>query len=238
MHDNSVDRVEYPDGGKPGVTRVLIVEDEPLFRDLLKTTLSSYEQIEVVGAVDNGADAIRMAEECNPDVVLMDIELGSEPDGIKAGHHIKAADPSVGIVILSMHRDKQYLASIPESRAAGWSYILKQSLSDEDTLVRAIKGSAWGLISMDPAVLEALKPRSRSILERLTLQQMTVLEKLAGGYTNQAISEHTGVDMPDVARVINQIFEDLGIDAEGPTDPRVKAALVYLQETAHTSQPD
>ncbi len=218
---------------RPGITRVLIVEDEPLFRDLLRTILSSYKKIEVVGAVDNGADAIKIAEECAPDVVLMDIELGSEPDGIRAAHQIKAADPTIGIVILSTHRDKEYLASIPESRAAGWSYILKQSLRDHTTLVRAIEGSAWGLVSMDPAVIEALRPRRRSILERLTLQQMLVLKKVASGYTDDAIAEHMGIDAPAVRRLCGQLYQDLNVDINGATDPRVKAALVYLQETSH-----
>lgn len=214
------------------MTRVLIVEDEPLFRNLLRTALSSYDRIEVVAAVDNGADAIAYAEEHAPDVVLMDIELGSQPDGIKTAHQIKAADPTTGIVILSTHRNKEYLASIPESRAAGWSYILKQSLRDQDALVRVIEGSAWGLVSMDPAVIEVLRPRRRSVLERLTGQQMLVLEKIVSGYTDQAIAEHTGVEMDAVVRIIRSIYADLRIPADGPTDPRVKAVLVYLQETS------
>ncbi|MBI4306736.1 MAG: response regulator transcription factor [Chloroflexi bacterium] len=221
--------------GKAGVTRVLIVEDEPLFRDLLQTTLSGYTHIEVVAAVDNGLDAIRIAEEKTPDVVLMDIELGSEPNGLKAAHLIKAADPRVGIVILSMHRDKEYLASIPESRAAGWSYMLKQSLRDKTALVRAIEGSAWGLVSMDPSIIEALRPRKRSILERLTSQQLMVLEKMAGGYTDIAISRKFGIDEDAVQRLVGMIYQDLGIELEGGVDPRVRATLIYLQETSTKS---
>ena len=216
---------------RPGSTKVMIVEDEPLFRDLLRTTLSSYGQIQVVGAVDNGIDAIELAEDTLPDVVLMDIELGSEPDGIRAAHQIKAANPTVGIVILSMHREKEYLASLPESRAAGWSYMLKQSLRDKDALVRAIEGSSWGLVTIDPALLESLKPRSRSILERLTQQQLIVLEKIAAGYSDVAICEQMGIDAASLARLTSLVYEDLGVPADGPTDPRVKATLVYLNET-------
>ncbi|MCH8101655.1 MAG: response regulator transcription factor [Chloroflexi bacterium] len=216
---------------RPGCTKVLIVEDEPLFRDLLKTTLCSYGQIQVVGAVDNGIDAIELAEETLPDVILMDIELGSEPDGIRAAHQIKAANPAVGIVILSMHREKEYLASLPESRAAGWSYMLKQSLRDKDALVRAIEGSSWGLVTIDPALLESLKPRSRSVLERLTQPQLMVLEKIAAGYSDAAICEQMGFDSTSLARLTALVYEDLGIPTDGPTDPRVKATLTYLNET-------
>ena len=216
---------------RPGSTKVLIVEDEPLFRDLLKTTLGSYDQIQVVGAVDNGIDAIEVAEETLPDVVLMDIELGSEPDGIRAAHQIKAANPTVGIVILSMHREKEYLASLPESRAAGWSYMLKQSLRDKDALVRAIEGSSWGLVTIDPALLESLKPRSRSVLERLTQQQLMVLEKIAAGYSDVAIADQMGIDSASLARLAALVYQDLNIPVDGPTDPRVKATLIYLNET-------
>lgn len=218
--------------GKSGVTRVLIVEDEALFRDLLQTTLANYANIEIVGAVDNGLDAIKIAEEKTPDVVLMDIELGTEPDGIKAAHLIKAADPRVGIVILSMHRDKEYLASIPENRAAGWSYMLKQSLRDKTALVRAIEGSAWGLVSMDPSIIEALRPRKRSVLERLTSQQLLVLEKIAGGYTDSAIARKFGIEESDLQRLVGMTYDDLGIELEGGVDPRVRATLIYLQETS------
>ena len=216
---------------RPGSTKVLIVEDEPLFRDLLKTTLGSYSQIQVVGAVDNGIDAIELAEKTLPDVVLMDIELGSEPDGIRAAHQIKAANPTVGIVILSMHREKEYLASLPESRAAGWSYMLKQSLRDKDALVRAIEGSSWGLVTIDPALLESLKPRSRSVLERLTQQQIMVLEKIAAGYSDVAISDQMGIDSASLARLAALVYQDLNIPVDGPTEPRVKATLIYLNET-------
>ncbi|MEE8363490.1 MAG: response regulator transcription factor [Dehalococcoidia bacterium] len=217
---------------RAGVTRVMVVEDEPLFRELLTSTLSSFQNIQVVGAVDNGHDAIRMAEETEPDVVLMDIELGSEPDGIKTAHQIKAADPTVGIVILSMHRDKQYLASLPEKRAAGWSYMLKQNIRDKSSLVRAIEGSAWGLVSMDPAITEGLRPRKRSVLERLTSQQMLVLEKLASGYTDEAIATKLGVDAAALEQLIGETYKDLGIEPESGVDPRVRAVLIYLQETS------
>jgi DNA-binding NarL/FixJ family response regulator len=162
----------------------------------------------------------------------MDIELGSEPDGIRTAHQIKAANPTVGIVILSMHREKEYLASLPETRAAGWSYMLKQSLKDKDALIRAIEGSAWGLVSMDPAVLETLQPRRRSILERLTQQQQLVLELLAGGNSDKTIASQLGIDGESLARLIALIYEDLAIPLDGPVDPRVKATLTYLKETS------
>ena len=110
--------------------RVLIVEDEGLYRDMLRIALSTFPYIDVTGSASNGQDAIRLAAELGPDVVLMDIELGSSPNGIEAAHCIRAASPSTGIVILSMYWEKQYIASLRQDQAAGWSYLRKQGLED------------------------------------------------------------------------------------------------------------
>lgn len=215
------------------VIRVLICEDEALFRDLLQTSLSSFDQIDVVGAVDNGADAIRLATERKPDVVLMDIELGSEPNGIKAAHQIRSINSSIGIVILSMHMEKEYLANIPASRAAGWSYMRKQSVRDKASLVRVIEGASRGLVTMDPSIIEMLRPRRSSALERLNSQQLKLLEMLAGGYADHAIAKQLGTSVHGVAEHIEQIYETLKIDVDGPTDPRVEATLKYVRETSY-----
>ena len=109
--------------------------------------------------------------------------------------------------------------------------MLKQSLRDKDALVRAIEGSSWGLVTIDPALLESLKPRSRSVLERLTQQQLMVLEKIAAGYSDVAISDQMGIDSASLARLAALVYQDLNITVDGPTDPRVKATLIYLNET-------
>ena len=236
VHQRVEKAIRGPGTARRSAIRVLICEDEALFRDLLQTSLSSFDQIDVIGAVDNGADAIRLAAEHKPDVVLMDIELGSEPNGIKAGHEIKSKNASVGIVILSMHVEKEYLATIPASRAAGWSYMRKQSVRDKASLVRVIEGAAWGLVTMDPSIIEMLRPRRSSVLEQLTSQQLKLLEMLAGGYGDQAIAIQLGVNVQGVAGHIEQIYEALEIDVNGPTDPRVEATLKYLRETSYGAQ--
>ena len=237
VHKSLQSAIRDPGTSRRGAIRVLICEDEALFRDLLQTSLSAFDQINVVGAVDNGADAIRRAAELKPDVVLMDIELGSEPNGIRAGHEIKSHNASIGIVILSMHVEKEYLATIPASRAAGWSYLRKQSVRDKTSLVRVIEGASWGLVTMDPSIIEMLRPRRSSVLERLTSQQLKLLEMIAGGYADHAIATQLGVDGDGIAGHIRQIYESLEIDLDGPTDPRVEATLKYLRETSYSAQP-
>ena len=120
------------------MVNVMIVEDEGLFRDMLKISLASVPNMEVVGAVADGNAAIDGANRYNPDVILMDIELGSDPNGISAGRCIKKEHPEMGIVILSSHRERQYLGLISSEESSGWSYLLKQSVSDAGALARAI----------------------------------------------------------------------------------------------------
>ena len=214
-----------------GKIRVLIVEDEALFRDMLRISLEAQPNIEVAGTVADGSSAIRAAAELKPEVVLMDIELGGEPSGIAAGHLIKSQQPQVGIVILSKHKEKQYIASLPADRAAGWSYLLKQSVADVATLARAIEGSASGLVVMDPAIVEGLRPRANSEVDRLTPRLREVLELMAQGYNNFAIAHRLSISEKTVENYINIIFQELSISREQDVHPRVKAVLTYLDQT-------
>ena len=116
-------------------TRVLIVEDEALFSELLRRTLSSEPGLEVVEVAHDGEAAIRLAKESRPDAVLMDIQLPGEMDGIEAARRIKKEKPETGIVILSVHNDRRYITNLPFEEYPGWSYLLKQTVSDIATVV-------------------------------------------------------------------------------------------------------
>jgi DNA-binding NarL/FixJ family response regulator len=223
-----------PDAGanRPRPTRVLVVEDEPLFRELLCGYLAGQRGIQVIGSVDNGHDALRMTGAESPDVVLVDIELRSQPDGIRTAHMIKAANPATGIVILTMHTDREYLAAIPDRKAAGWSFLLKQSVPDGLSLIRAIEGAAWGLVSIDPALMQGLKPRRTSMLERLTQRQWLVLSSMAAGHSDAAISRQLGASEVEFERLVGTIYDDLHIAAGEPMDQRVKAVLTFIRETS------
>ena len=98
--------------------KVLIVEDEQLFRNMLVALLSSQPDIQVVGAASTGQEAVYLARELSPSVVLMDIELGSGPNGVETGRVIKGIPPYPGIVILSRHKDRQYVINLPLEQAS------------------------------------------------------------------------------------------------------------------------
>ncbi len=213
------------------MVNVMIVEDEDLFRDVLKLTLGSAPNLEVVAAVADGNAAIDAANRYNPDVILMDIELGSDPNGIDAGRCIKNEHPNMGIVILSSHRERQYLELI-SSEEFGWSYLLKQSVSDAGTVARAIEGAASGLVVMDPTVVNSMKPRKGSLTAGLTPRQQEVLTMMAQGYNNAAIAEKLILGTKSVENYINAIYQELNLSHNGPQHPRVQAVLSYIRDSA------
>ncbi len=208
------------------LTRVVVAEDETLFRQLLLSQLARDPEIQVVGEAESGERAVELAKQLEPEVMLMDIEMGAGMTGIQAGHAIKALNPSTGIVLLSNHKAKEFIV-----KSGGWSYLLKRNVRDLDTVVRAVKGAAWGMIVIDPQLTEGLKPRTDSALARLLPEQLKILELVAQGYNNRAIAAEMSMDERNVQRHFVDILGRLGIDADDKADPRILAVRAYLDQT-------
>jgi DNA-binding NarL/FixJ family response regulator len=217
------------------MTTLLIVEDEPLFRELLSSTLSNQAGLEITGAAEDGETAIRIAADKRPDVVLMDIELAGKMDGIEAALRIKKERPQTGIVILSVHSDRRYITSLPLDETRGWAYLLKQTVPDIATVIRAIEGSKAGMLVLDPELLKNLHPKKGTALSRLTQRQQEVLELIAQGYNNAAIAEKLHLSEKSVETYINVIYQELQLSHEPDIHARVKATLIYLEES-HSNQ--
>lgn len=211
--------------------RVLIADDEGLFRDALKMSLASYPQIEVAGTAANGFEAINLARQLSPDVILMDIEMGEEINGIEAARSIQEEKPNTGIIILSIHREKQYIQSLFSGKFQKCSYLLKQSVNDTAALIRAIENCHAGLVVLDPAIIGGLVPEKESRLKELTKRQVEVLQSIAAGDNNQTISEKLSISEKSVENYINVIYQQLGFESHDGIQPRVKAALFFLKET-------
>lgn len=214
------------------MVKLLIVEDEGLFRDMLKISLGSLPQMEILDAVSDGDAAVQKAGQLLPDVILMDIELGSEPNGIDAGRAIKKNHPDIGIIVLSAHKHREYVNLIASDDLSGWSYVLKQSVTDAESLVRAIEGAASGLVVMDPGVVNSMRPRQGSNTAGLTPRQQEVLSMMAKGYNNAAIADKLVLGTKSVENYINAIYQELNLSHGGPLHPRVQAVLSYIRDSA------
>ena len=99
-------------------TKVIVAEDEPLFRQMLRSQLSTDSDIEIIGEASNGEEAVEMAHNLAPEVMLMDIEMGPGISGIQAGHIIKADNQSIGIVLLSNYKAKHLSSPQPHGRTS------------------------------------------------------------------------------------------------------------------------
>lgn len=211
--------------------RVAVVEDEALFREMLVDALSRRASLEVVGTVADAPKAIALAREARPDVMLMDIELAGEMDGIEASLAIKKENPGIGIVFLSAHDNPRYLTSLPLGESTGWAYLLKQTVRDVSAIGQAIEGCARGMVILDPAVMAKLRPREGSAILRLTPRQQDVLRLLAQGLSNAAIARQLALEERSIESYINIIYQHLGLSGEPEINMRVKATLAFLKSS-------
>lgn len=211
--------------------KVAVIEDEALFREILVGALSREARLEVVGTADNAEKAIALARAAKPDVMLMDIELAGEMDGIEAALEIKRARPEIGIVILSSHDDPRYVTSLPLGESAGWAYLLKQTVHDLSAVILAIEGCVRGMVVMDPSMMAKLRPREGSEVGRLTSRQQDVLRLLAQGFSNAGIARRLVLEERSIEGYINVIYQHLGLSGESEINMRVKAALAFLKSS-------
>jgi DNA-binding NarL/FixJ family response regulator len=214
--------------------RVAVVEDEPLYRGLLENYLGRHPRLEVVGVYADGPSALAGVPEAAADVVTLDIELIGDLDGIQVGVALRQKLPSLGIVILSNHADPRFLGALPREVTSGWSYLLKKSVSNTETLDRAVEGAANGTVTLDPAIVAGMRPNPGSPLSRLTRRQREIMDLVASGLTNAAIAEKLVIAEKSVENQMTVIYGELNIDRrEGatPVHPRVSAVLAYLNES-------
>jgi DNA-binding NarL/FixJ family response regulator len=217
------------------VTRLVLVEDEPLYRDLLGTVLRDRLGLDVAGTFAEAQVALDQSRALRPDAALLDISLPGMMDGIELGLRLCEALPGLGVVLLSNHVDPRFVSALPVGAAAGWSYLLKKSVGDVDALGRAIEGSVAGHVTVDPGVVAALRPRTAGRVARLSPRQREMLELLAQGLTNAAIAERMVLSDKSVENGITRLYQDLEIDRDDPrVQPRVQAVLLYLRESRLT----
>jgi DNA-binding NarL/FixJ family response regulator len=212
--------------------RLVIVEDEHLYRDLLRTVLQLDPQLEVVGDYASAEKALDQVPALQPTVALLDIELGGAMNGVQLGLLLREKLPELGIVLLSNVRAPRLLASIPTREVGGWSYLLKRSVRDATVLRRAIDGAASGLVTLDPSLVAGRHPRDRGALSAVTPRQLEILGLVAEGWANDAIAQRLGLSIKTVENQLTLTYGELGLDRDkDPVHPRVKAVLLYLSET-------
>ena len=184
-------------------TRVLLVDDHAMFRQGIRNVLGTEADLEVIGEVQNAADAVRTAQEARPDVILMDVGMqGLSP--FEATRQIKQYRPETRIVFLTMYDDQDYLFNAMNAGASG--YLLKDSLASE--LVQAIREVSRGGTHLNGRMLSYLVSdfRSRTTndtnrsprFDALTARERHVLKVLAEGMSVKEIAADLNLSVKTV----------------------------------------
>lgn len=196
--------------------RVLIADDHAVVRTGLAQLVGTFEGVEVVGAAGNGEEAVALAAERAPDVVLMDLEM-PVLDGIEATRRIRAGRPEVAVVVLTSFSDRERILGALDAGAAG--YLLKDAEPPE--LAKAIMAAARGEAPLDPKAARALLSarRSRGPADALSDREREVLLMVADGLPNKLIARRLEISEKTVKAHLTNVFRTIGV-----TD-RTQAAL-------------
>ena len=201
---------------------VLLVENEPLLRELLAVALES-SGFQVVTAA-TAADARRAFRRLDPDALVLDIDLGSGPNGFDLADVLRRRSPHLAIVFLTNVPDPRFLGREPDSLPRGVAYLRKSELTDVSTLTEALDRTLKGLPT-DGHRHDRDKVRP---LASLTRKQLAILRLVADGRTNAQIAETRDVSLKAVEETLGRIFHSLNLSAERDGNLRVAATRLYL----------
>ena len=190
--------------------RILLADDHAVVRQGFKMILDAQADMEIVGEAANGRQAVDLAEQLRPDVVVMDVSM-PELNGIEATRRLASSAPRARVVALSMHKDSVYVREILRAGARG--YLLKDSGAAD--LVAAIRAVASGESYLSPAVSNAVlddyRRHATNPIDLLTSREREVLQMLAEGKTNKEIAVVLNLSVYTVDAHRGRIMEKLNL---------------------------
>ena len=208
--------------------RILIADDHALVRDGTRRILEAEQDMEVIAEAIDGEEAVQLATELKPDIVLMDIAM-PKVDGIAATKQIKHECPDVNVLILSAYDDDQFVFRLLQAGAAG--YLLKSVHSQE--LVAGVRAVNHGESVLHPAiarkvlsrfVLTSRKPADTRTTGGLTEREIEFLKLMTRGLSNKEIAGEVNLSIRTVQGCLGQIFKKLGVGS------RTEAVIYALKE--------
>jgi DNA-binding NarL/FixJ family response regulator len=208
-------------------TRILLVDDHPLVRRALRDILEKESDLEVVGEAGDGRQAIDMTGQYRPDIVIMDISMPIL-NGVEATKQIKASNPLVSVLILTVHTDVETIFSILQAGASG--YLVKSIFGPEVIhTIRAVRDGDMVLsaeVSQEVikyAFQHAPKPAKPVSQERISAKGMEVLSLAAKGLSNKEIGAELGIAEATVKSYFVDVFQKLNVRS------RTEAIFVSLK---------
>jgi DNA-binding NarL/FixJ family response regulator len=205
------------DAPGPAPIRVLIADDQRVVREGLRMLVGLIDDVKVVGVACDGAEAVRLAEAQQPDVILMDLRM-PDLDGIAATAQLRERLPSARVLVLTTYADED--AIVPALQAGARGYLTKDASAEEiETAIRAVHDSAVqerlvaAVVSRLPALADPgnLGPGDRKPPDGLTIREAEVLSLLASGLSNAEIAQRLYLSHATVKTHINRIFAKTGV---------------------------
>lgn len=212
---------------------VLLVEDHKIVREGTRQLLEQSSDMLVIGEASDGLEAVRLATELKPEVIVMDVRL-PRLNGIEATRIITARFPNIKVLILSAYEDDSYVFPLFEAGASG--YLLKTASGAE--LADAIRLVQTGQTALSPRIGAKLVSRlagrqiyrTVSMTEGLTEREMDVLRSAAHGYANKAIASHLGISPQTVQVHLRNIFAKLSVSSRSEAIARaIQAGWITLE---------
>jgi DNA-binding NarL/FixJ family response regulator len=192
---------------------VLIADDHPVFRKGLRTLLASMPEVELAGEATTGLEAVRLAEQLQPDVILMDLQM-PEGGGLAAIRQIVQTSPHIRILVVTMFQDDDSVFAALRAGARG--YVLKDM--DDVEITRAILAVGNGEAIFSPAIAERMMNffSTRSMLPaeifpELTESELNVLKLMAHGVSNEDIAQQLSFSIKTVRNYISNIYSKLQV---------------------------
>lgn len=206
--------------------KIIICDDQAVVRDGLELLLGLEKDLQVVGTARDGAEAVELVSQKQPDLVLMDLKMPGM-NGIEATRQIRARFPSVKVLVLTTYDDDEWVFDAIRAGASG--YLLKDT--PREKVVEAIRGTVAGRAFVDPAVASKLLDQVASrqsqpaslLTEKLTERETDVLRLLAKGLTNAEIAAQLYLSEGTVRNHVSAILEKLGVS------DRTQAAVIAIQ---------
>jgi DNA-binding NarL/FixJ family response regulator len=205
-------------------TRILIADDHAMLREGMRTLLSQEKDFEIVGEAANGEEAVQLARELKPDIVIMDIVM-PKLNGLEATKQVRQVSPATALLILTAYSDIRYIIGLLEAGAAG--YLLKNAPGKD--VVKAIRAVRSGESVLDPEVTRKLVQRLASLSKgpeehetggQLTARELEILKWAARGLSNKEMSEKLFISLRTVKAHMTNIFNKLGCSSR--TDAIIK----------------
>ena len=213
---------------RPKKTRVMTVDDHEIFRGGIAFALDAYDDVELVGEAHSGDEALRLCEQIQPDVILMDMRMPGL-DGPATTHAIRQQFPRVQVLALTSFHDEQLVQRAMAAGAIG--YLLKGVPISE--LVVAIRAACAGRSTIDEQALQALVRATRTgprLGDDLTARELEVLALLVEGLSNPEIADRLVVSVPTAKAHVRNILSKLRVSS------RTEAAAVAVRHNLISTQ--